>query len=204
MGLLTKLLHIPSNEFGWMSYITGFTGALLYMTQMLWPWFGRDNADRTLFSFIVLILMIVAIASMYVGNNAKHLKNPMNTLFEIIFVGFIGVLLVVIVLNGVAMTLSTTYKAYANKNYGFFTGMRYLTHVTQEDLNDLQNWALGLKQIIKALFLIVPFLTGTWGGLSVLTADSIDEAEGGILAIVAAFVVVIIVWLFKLVEVSLA
>ena len=105
-------------------------------------------------------------------------------------------------LNGVMMTLDASYNTYA-EGTGVFTGLRQLTSVTAADVSSLEQFALGIRQIVRAMFLIVPALIGTWGGLSVLTADSIDEGEGGILAIVAAFVVFIIVWIFKAIDVSL-
>jgi hypothetical protein len=78
-----------------------------------------------------------------------------------------------------------------------------MTTITSGDINSLTNFALGVRQIVTALFLVVPCLIATWGGFSVLTADSIDEAEGGILAIVAAFIVFIIVFIFKAIGVQL-
>lgn len=198
------IFGLPDNPYGWVSIITGLLACGLYATQMIYDWFGIDESDKILLSFIVLTLLCLAIANMYVGNNYKTLRNPMNSMIKIFISVFVLVLLFIIIINGVAMNMSTEYTTYVNTKFGFFTGIRNLTQVTQEDLTSLQNWALGLKQIIKALFLIVPFLIATWGGLSVLTADSIDEAEGGILAIVAAFIVVIVVWLFKLVEITLS
>jgi len=53
------------------------------------------------------------------------------------------------------------------------------------------------------MFLTVPCLIGTWGGLSVLTADGISDAEGGILAIIASFVVFFVVWIFKAIDVTI-
>jgi len=82
--------------------------------------------------------------------------------------------------------------------------MRMLTTVTDTDVNALLNFGLGFQVLIKALFLCVPFLIATWGGLSVITAESIDEAEGGIMAIVAALFVVIIIFVFSLVGIYLS
>ena len=99
--------------------------------------------------------------------------------------------------------MDVNYQQYANERAGIFTGIRQLSSITSEDVNSLHNFALGIRQIVSAMFLTVPCLIATWGGLGVLTADSISDAEGGILAIVAAFVVFIVVWIFKAIDVTL-
>jgi len=202
LAFLRKLL--PRNVFQVVSLILGLLGSILYSTQIIYNWFGTSQVEKTLYSFIVLLLLVLAIGYAIVGGRPKRMSYPVRSGLIYALYGFVIIIIVVIALNGFAMQLSTDYAEQANSRLGFFEGFRMLTQVTQEDVNSLQYWAIGLKQIIKALFLIVPFLIATWGGLSVLTADSIDEGEGGILAIVAAFVVVIVVWLFKLVEITLS
>jgi len=205
MQILKAIRQIlPKNIFQLISLIFGLAGSLLYATQMIWNWFGTNGMHKTLYSIIVLVLLLLATGYGIVGARSRRYGDPWRTGALYGLYGFVIVSIIVIVLNGVAMQMDANYKDAANGSMGFFEGFRMLTQVTQEDLNSLQNWALGLKQIIKALFLIVPFLICVWGGLSVLTADSIDEAEGGIMSIVAAFIVVIDIWLFKLVEVSLS
>ena len=131
-------------------------------------------------------------------------KNKGSTFAKFLFFGFIVVLLLVCIVSGSAMTMDTSVDTYFKSDLGFFTGMRMLTSVTDTDVNALLNFGLGFQVLIKALFLCVPFLIATWGGLSVLTADSIDEAEGGILAVVAALFTVIIIFVFSLVGIYLS
>jgi hypothetical protein len=128
---------------------------------------------------------------------------PNMTFLKITVFGVSLAIIGILIINGVGMTMDTSYADYAATEYGYLTGLRQLTAVTSGDVNSLVNFALGIRQLVRALFLIVPGLIATWGGLSVLTADSIDEAEGGILAIVAAMVVFFVVWIFKAADVAL-
>jgi hypothetical protein len=196
---------IPSTVFGWIGLISGIVGSMLAATQFIWDWFGITQVDKALFSVIVLILMLMAIAGTYVGNKMVSGKNiePLKSFGKIFGIGMVIVFGYIVVSNSVMMTLSTTYTSYTDARLGYLTGLRQLTSVTTEDVNSLVNFALGIRQIVRSMFLIVPALIATWGGLSVLTADSIDEAEGGILAIVSAFVVFIIVFIFKAIDVQL-
>jgi hypothetical protein len=195
---------IPDNGYGWVSLITGLLASIMYLTQALWGWFGSDSFDKSLYSFIVLFLICIAIPTMYVANNTDSIKNPLASALRIFFFIFIGVLLTFVIMNGASMTLDVNYAQFTETSGGgLFTGFQMLSSITEADVNEISLWAIGVRQIIRAMFLVLPFLIATWGGLSVLTADSIDEAEGGILAIVSAFVVVIIVWMFKLVDVVL-
>lgn len=196
---------IPSTPFGWVGLLSGITGMILAASQFIWDWFGVTQIDKALFSVIVLILMMMAIAGTYVGNKmvSGRTFDPFKTFIKIFVMGLVIVLTFIVISNSAMMSLSTTYSDYANERLSYFTGLRQLTSVTTEDVNSLVNFALGIRQIVRAMFLITPALIGTWGGLSVLTADSIDEAEGGILAIVAAFVVFIVVFIFKSIDVQL-
>lgn len=200
---------IPETAYGWIGLVLGILGSISWCTQFIWNWFGITEADKALYSLIVLLLLLSAIGFSYVANRLNNRRKiftgrtPMISVAKIVFLGFMGIILVVMITNGVAMTIDTNYLEYANTNAGYFTGIRQLSAITSEDVGSLEQFALGIRQIVRALFLVVPCLIGTWGGLSVLTADSISDAEGGILAIVAAFVVLIIVWTFKAIDVSL-
>jgi hypothetical protein len=202
-----KFYGIPETRYGWIGLITGMAGAILWGTQMLFDWFGITAIEKSIYSLIVLALICIACGSTLVANriiSSKFLKRPpLQTIGRTSFLLFLGAILLIFIVNGLSMTLSTDYTTYANNNLGIFTGLTMLSSVTTADVNSLTNFALGIRQIITALFLVVPCLIATWGGLSVLTSDSIDEAEGGILAIVAAFVVFIIVFIFKAIGVTL-
>lgn len=201
-------ITIPETTYGWAGLLLGMLGSTLWCTQFIWDWFGITDADKSLYSIIVLLLLISACACTYVANRLNNSikifkgTSPNITIAKITFLGFVGIILTIMVLNGVMISMDTQYAEYS-KNTGLFTNIRQLSSVTSADVNSLQNWALGLRQIINALFLTVPCLIATWGGLGVLTADSISDAEGGILAIVAAFVVFIVVWIFKGIDVTL-
>ena len=195
---------LPKSAYGWTGFVLGILGAAAASTQLIFNWFGSTNADKSLYSFFTIIIIALGLGFTYVANFRPKIKgNPMITALKISFVIVIGVILLVMAVNGLSMTLDTNYATYANNNLGLFTGLRMLTSITAADVNSISNFALGIRQIVRSLFLIVPVIIATWGGLSVLTADSIDEAEGGILAIVAAFVVFIVVWIFKAIDVSL-
>ena len=195
---------LPHSSYGIAGFALGILGVVAASTQLIFNWFGKTNADKSLYSLFTIVIIALGLGFTYVANfRTKIQGNPMITGLKIAFVLFIAVILLIMAVNGISMTLDTSYATYANNDLGLFTGLRMLTSITTEDVNSLQNFALGIQQIVRSIFLIVPCLIGTWGGLSVLTADSIDEAEGGILAIVAAFVVFIIVWVFKAIDVSL-
>ena len=181
---------------------------LLWASQFITSWFGITNGDKALYSIVTVILLILGCASTYVGNAVYNKGgtfegSPAKTIAKITFLGVIVIIVIIMVLNGTAMMMSTQYEEYANDNEGVFTGFRQLTSVTSEDVNSLANFGLGIREIVKSMFLIVPCLIATWGGLGVLTAESISDAEGGILAIVAAFVVFIVVWIFKAIDVTI-
>jgi hypothetical protein len=184
--------------YGYISLFAGLVGCLLYATQFIWDWFGYTQLDKALYSIFVVFLMCTATGAGVAAN-----KNKTEYFAGITFILFTFVLILIMIINSEAMMLSTTYKDFADDRLGIWTGLRMLTSVTSEDVNSLANFALGIRQLVRALFLVVPTLIATWGGLSVLTADSIDEAEGGILAIVAAFVVFIVVWIFKAIDIQL-
>lgn len=210
---IVKLFKIPENQYSLIGLILGVLGCVLWATEFILDWVawlpGVDTIDKALYSVIVLLTLLFACAFIYVGtrmsNTRKKLKSasPARTVLKIVFLSFIGIILVIMVLNGVSMTLDTTYATYANGDLGLLTGLRQLTSVTSADVDALTTFALGVRQIVRAMFLVIPCIIATWGGLSVLTADSIDEAEGGILAIVAAFVVFIVVFIFKFMDIQL-
>lgn len=195
---------LPRSRYGWYGFIFGILGVVAASTQLIFDWFGKTNADKSLYSLFTILVISLALGFTYTANfSSKTTGNPMVTTLKISFTVVIAVLILIMVVNGFLMTLDTNYVTYVNNNQGLFTGLRMLTSITTEDVNDLVLFSEGMTQIIRSIFLIVPCLIGSWGGLSVLTADSIDEAEGGILAIVAAFVVFIIVWIFKAIDIGL-
>lgn len=197
-----SLGRLPKSAYGWSGFILGLLGVIMASTQLIFNWFGKTNADKSLYSLFTIIIIALGLGFTYVTNFPPK-GNPMVTALKIAFIIIVAILLLIMAVNGISMTLDTNYATYANNNLGLFTGLKMLTSITTEDVNSLSNFALGVKQIVRSMFMIVPVIIATWGGLSVLTADSIDEAEGGILAIVAAFVVFIIVWVFKAIDVSL-
>ncbi|MGV9142075.1 MAG: hypothetical protein ACOC1X_03970 [Promethearchaeota archaeon] len=205
MGKLYGL--IPETIHGAVGLIAGVAGCVLAATQYAFDWAGITRADKALFSFLVIVLIALAIGGTYTGNLivSERLRNKSANLIMIkIFISIVGgVFILIMVINGACMSMSVDYQTYVQQRFGFLTGWKMLTSVTAEDVSSLEQFGLGIKQIVRALFLAVPGLIGTWGGLSVLTADSIDEAEGGILAIVASFVVFFVVWIFKAIGVSL-
>lgn len=199
---------IPDTSYGTIGLILGIAGAIGWGTQFLFNWFGITELDKALYSLMIVVILLLACSCTFVGNrivsSKKDLKRePGKVVIRITFIGVLGIILFIAVANSFCMSMDDNYASHANRELGIMTGMRQLTAVTAEDVNGLENWALGVRQIVRSMFLIVPCLIGTWGGLSVLTADSIDEAEGGILAIVAAFVVFLVVWIFKAIDVSL-
>lgn len=193
----------PASYWGYLSYAFLGIAVVMYVTQLFVGWFGADVLDRSLYSFVVLLFLLMGCASMYVNNHLSKIENPQFLFAKITFMSTIGCMIFIMCLNAAGMILDTNYNQTANASGGLFFGLPQLTYITQSDVDSLSNFAAGTAQLMRAFFLIVPFLIATWGGLSVLTADGISDAEGGILAIVAAFVVVIVVWLFKLVDVTL-
>jgi hypothetical protein len=163
-------------------------------------WFGTDATDKAIFSLIILIPLVLACACAVEAN--KNENRDWTNVIKNTFVALLVVFVFIVVFNGLGMGMDTTYQTEANdSNLGIFYGFRLLSNVTDADINNIATWGIGLRTIIQALFLIVPFIICIWGGLSVLTADSLDEAEGGIMAIIAAIIVVIIVWMFQLVDI---
>lgn len=208
-----KRYGIPETHYGWIGLLLGVIGCVLWATEFIFGWVallpGVDAFDQAIYSIIVLVILLFACAFIFVANRTTNTRkilksvNPGRVVIKIVFLAFIAIILLVMILNGVSMTLDTTYATYTESELGLLTGLRQLTSVTSADVGALTTFALGVRQIVRAMFLVVPCLIATWGGLSVLTADSIDEAEGGILAVVAAFIVFIIVWIFKFMDISL-
>jgi len=197
------IFTLPDNIYGWAGLITGLAGSIIYVLQLLFGVFGIDNSDRTFVSIIILLMLLFAVSTSVVSNRLDKIDNPIYAVLRIWLFSFVGVIVVIMIFNWSSMMLDTNFQEYTNNRGGLFYGLRQLSYITDADVNSLEAWATGVQTLIRALFLIVPFIIGVWGGLSVLTADSIDEAEGGILALVSAFVVIIIVWMFKLVGVFL-
>jgi len=203
-----KYYGVPETSYGWVGFILGIVGMLGWGTQFIWDWYGITEGDKALYSVLVLVILLFACAFIYVGNRMNNTrkklrKSPGKTILKIVFISFLGIILFIMVVNGIAMNLDVNYYNHAENEFGLLTGLRTLTSVTAEDVNSITNFALGVRQIVRSLFMIVPALIATWGGLGVLTADDIGDAEGGILAILAAFVVFIVVWIFKAIDVSL-
>ncbi len=195
---------LPKGKFGIIGQVLGLLGVILYGTQFAWHWFGITETDKALYSLGTVAIICLSIGFMYAANFKSRIKGaPIYAALKVSLVLFLGLTLLVLVLNGIGVTMDVTYSEYANENLGFWNGFRQLTEVTSKDINSLQNFAVGIQWISRALFLTVPTIIATWGGFSVLTADSIDEAEGGILAIVAAFIVFFVVWIFKAIDVTL-
>ena len=201
---------IPDRLYGIIGLILGFLGSIMATTQFVWNWFGIDDGDKALYSVMVILILCFACGFATVNNMMHNTKwfvfsgrTPFTSVAKTAFFIFIVIMVFIMAANGVAMTMDVNYATYCQSRQGFFTGIRQLTAVTAQDVSDLALWGEGLQQIIKAIFLTVPCLIATWGGLGVLTADSISDAEGGILAIVAAFVVFIIVWIFKAIGIAL-
>lgn len=190
---------LPRNILQVISLVAGVLGIILWCGQRGWHWFGADAADEVLYSVIVLICESVAFGFMWA--NSRFNKNDKTVRAGLKYTLWVASILFAasIVISLSAMGMDATYMETADASgVNIFYALRYLSNVTAEDVNALAQWGIGLQTIIKALFYVVPFIIVTWGALSVLTSDSIDEAEGGILAIVAAFVFAIIMWIFRL------
>lgn len=203
---------LPTTLYGWVGLILGLAGGILATTQFVFDWlssFGADVADETLFSIMVLLMLCFACGFSTVANRSVNKKrwilkgSPFTAVMKMSMGIFVAVMILIMIMNGVGMTMDIAYYTYTKSNGGLFAGVRQLTSITAGDVSSLEQWALGIKQIVRGFFMIIPCIIGAWGGLSVLTADGISDAEGGILAIVAAFVVFIVVWIFKAIDVSL-
>lgn len=196
---------VPETPYGWLSIIAGILGSVMWMTQFIWDWFGVTEGDKAIYSVLTLVLLIMSCSAAFVANAsiARGMNMPAMTFLKITVFGVSFAIVALLVFNGLGMTMDTSYASYAETEYGYLTGLRQLTAVTSGDVNSLVNFSLGIRQLVRSLFLIVPGLIATWGGLSVLTADSIDEAEGGILAVVAAMVVFFVVWIRKRISLAL-
>ena len=190
---------IPQTNLGWIGFITGIAGSVLYATQNIWNWFGITDGDKAVFSLIIILLMSMAIGFSYTANKIirtsrkAYSKNyaPLWSAIKITAVLFCGVLTIQQLLN----MLVVKFETYAS--------LRMLAAVTSADVASLEQFALGIRQIVRAMFLIVPGFIATWGGLSVMTADSISDAEGGPMAVVAALIVLFVVWIFKAIDVNI-
>jgi hypothetical protein len=190
--------YLPKKVEGWIGVAAGLTATGLWASNMIFKWL-QTELERSLYGVIFLILMGIAIGFTYVANKGLNIQRAVPITLAVILVGIFMVML----FNGISMTLSADYKTYANSELGLLTGIQLLAGDVKEiDVNSIATFALGVRQLITAMSLFVPVIIVFWAGLSVITADSLDEAEGGILGIAAAVVVVIIVWLFLLVDVE--
>jgi hypothetical protein len=200
---------LPKSPWGYAYLGFGIAAIVLWLTQKLWDWYGITTIDKAMFSLLVLFLIFLAIGFGLVANKtiAGMLKgNPAKTVVSTLIIGFAGVMLYLIISNGLAIQMSVdagegAYTEYYNNNQGFFQTLRMLAMPTE--VGALEDFALGVQQIIRIVFLVVPALIIGWGALSVLTADSIDEAEGGLLALVAAILTVVMLFLFQFAGVTM-
>lgn len=199
-----KWLPSKENPHLLVSFLTGLVAVVLWCTNIVFNWWGEDDADQIGIGLLVLVLICVAIGFYWEGR-PRGPENPSTKRA----IGIACILLIIciaisIVTTGLAMGMDAGYlEETEDAGLGVWYGLRNLAAVTAVEVEGLAQWGLGLKTILKALFLIVPFLVATWGALSVLTADGLSDAEGGILSIVAAVIFAIIVWIFRLVDVSL-
>lgn len=206
-----KYYGVPETWQGALGAISGIVAVALWSTQYFFDWFGSTTFDKNFYHILVLVLIAVAIGFNFVGNRLANTRKTLDTRNDPTYIALrntflilIGVFLYIIVVNGWAMSLSTEYVTYANSKQGIWTGISRLdSRITKEDVSDLENFALGIAQLSRSMFIMVPCLIATWGGLSVLTADGVSDAEGGILAILAAMVVFFVAWIFKGINVSL-
>lgn len=190
--------YLPNTYEGWIGVIAGLIATGLYASNMIFKWL-QTELERSIYGIIFLILMGVAIGFTYVANKNLDVRRAIPISLAVILIG----IFLVMMFNGISMTLSADYQTYANSELGLFTGVQLLAGDVKEiDVGNIADFALGVRQLITAISLFVPAIIVFWAGLSVITADSLDEAEGGILGIAAAVVVVIIVWLFLLVDVE--
>lgn len=196
---------LPPSKNAAFSVIFGYVFALMYLSQFVFGWFGVDIQDWTFYSVILIFLASESIAFAWYGYRRKRREEPFKKPLAVGLVVSILVITTVLLLTGTAMRMDTTFDA-GTGNLGVFYGLPILGSPADElvSTNVLAQWGIGLKIILKALALIMPFLCSLWGGLSVLTADNLTEARGGLLAIAAAIVVVIITFLFNLVGIITA
>jgi hypothetical protein len=191
--------YLPNKAEGWIGVLAGLTATFLYASNVIFKWL-QTELDRSIYGIIFLVLMGIAFGFTYVANKNLNIRRAIPITLSVILIG----IFMIMFFNGFSMTLSADYHEYASNKLGLFTGVQLLAGDVKEiDVNSIATFALGVRQLITAISLFVPVLIVMWAGLSVLTADSLDEAEGGILGIVAAIVVVIIVWLFLLVDVEI-
>lgn len=200
---------LPKSPWGYAYYLFGIAAIILWFTQKIWDWYGITTIDKALFSLLVLFIIFLAFGFGLVANKtvAGMLKgNPAKTIVSTLIIGFAGVMLYLIISNGLAIQMSVdagegVYTEYYNNNQGFFQTLRMLAMPTE--IGELEKFALGVQQIIRIVFLVVPALIIGWGALSVLTADSLDEAEGGLLALVSALLTVGIMFIFQFANVPM-
>jgi len=194
----------PLNVYGWLSFIFGMIGATLYSIHLVWG-IGFTSIDYALMSLLIIILLLLAVAYniVHFRYHAGKVKNPTRTVITITAVGLLAVCLIVMAVYGLAMSMDMQAMDHAERDIGVFTGFRMLAHITERDINSLENWALGISAMVKGLFLIIPFLIVTWGALSCLTASSMADMNGALFSMVAAMFFTIEVWMFRLVDVIL-
>jgi hypothetical protein len=189
--------------------VLGITATVMWGTQQAFNWFGQGYPSlQMIYSIITLAMLAFAIGFTYVagariGSKVTLRRPPMHSALRIGFLVFLGAAIFILFGTGFGMTMDSQFASYAESDLGFLTGFRMLTSVTSQDASLFTTLGYGLKQFFSALFAIVPILIAIWGALSLVTADSVDEAEGAITSLLAAGVVFIIVWLFKFLGVNL-
>jgi hypothetical protein len=200
---------IPKTYWGYGALASMFSAIVLFLTQKVFDWYGATTFDKAIFTLLVLFLIFLGIGMHIVAHKtiSNALKgSPQKIVVNTLILGFAGVLLYLVVANGMAIQMSVDsgsgdYSSYFNNNVGFFGSLKMLMHSAEP--NVIEDFAIGVQQIVRTMFIIVPALIVGWGALSVLTADSLDEAEGGILALVAAILVWIMLFIFDLIGIPM-
>lgn len=197
---------VPESWMDWLTIGLGCLTVLLFSTQYLFDWYGANAFDKTFYSLLVLFVAATSVGFVVSTNLLGKTDDALQKALMIAMVIVIAVILLIMSLNGGLMMMDSNYASFVNTEGrgGYFYGIRFLSNqITQSDIGQLQLFSEGIAELVRALFLIVPGLIGTWGGLSVLTAQNMGEATGGIFAILAAMVVFFIVWIFKAINVTL-
>jgi len=205
MVRLNLSVKLPRTTAEVITLLSGLLTLVLWSTQYFWNWYGANQFDRTFYSLLVLFCAGLSVGMMY-AVNFKPKSSPYKIAITTALVIVIAVILTVMLMNGGFMMMDATYGDFVNERGrgGYFYGIEYLsTAVTQQDVDSLTMFAKGISELVRSLFLIVPGLIGTWGGLGVLMAGSMQEASIGIMAILAAMVVFFVVWIFHAIDVTL-
>jgi hypothetical protein len=197
---------LPNTNYGVLSLFMGFLGIILYMSQKLLNWYGVTDLDKAMFSILVIFILLLTIGLALAGNvqkgSSKLQATPSGLVVSTLVIGFAGIILYLMVASGMAIQMSIEAGGtYAELQNGLVFNLKMLMH--EADPNVISEFATGVQAIVRTIFIIVPALIVGWGALSVLTADSLDEAEGGILALVSAILVWIMLFIFNLIGIPM-